>query len=90
MNELKDQVVTSFRAGQEAVRTDFERRPPWVMPALVVVFIVAGRISDTLLARHTSFNVIERYGISIIVAVAVGVVFLNALRMLPKRGSTQT
>ena len=60
------------------------------MFALVLVFIVVGRVSDTFLVRRTSFDAIERYGISIIAAVAVGVIFLNALRMLPKRGSTQS
>jgi hypothetical protein len=89
MNELKDQVVTSFEAGQEAARKHFEHRRPWVMFALVLVFIVVGRVSDTLLARHTSFNAIERYGISIVIVIFAGCFFLNAMRLLVKRGSTK-
>lgn len=90
MKELKDQVVTSFEAGREAGRKDFETRPPWVLPILVLVFIVVGRVSGTFLSRHTSLNAIERYGISIVVTIAAGVVFMNALRVLPKRGSSQS
>jgi hypothetical protein len=92
MKELKDQVVTSFGAGREAARKEFAQRPPWVIPVLVVVSILTGRISDALLARHTSFNAIERYGISIIVVTVAGYVFLNLLRMLAKvrRGSIES
>jgi ABC-type Mn2+/Zn2+ transport system permease subunit len=72
----KDDFITAFRAGQQAV----ERTPKWKWGLVGVAGIIVGEVLDRLLARFTSLSENARLGVFFLVAAAFGVFLASILK----------
>jgi len=86
--EIKDQFREGYTAGCEAYEQHSTRTPFWDRPIVYAVLIASARLTDGLLARHSSLDWVWRFAISIVVACLLAVpcsLFMDWLRKLSRR-----